>query len=154
MQISAAGINQIKKHEGLRLKSYYDAVGKPTIGYGNTFYENGKPVRMGEVISMARAESLLRFIVDKSFSPVVSNLVTSDINQNQFDALVSFAYNVGNAALASSTLLKKVNAKPADPSIEQEFLKWDKGTVKGKKVVLPGLSKRRKDEWNLYNTKQ
>lgn len=152
MQISDNGLKQIKRHEGLSLKAYYDQVGKPTIGYGNTFYENGRPVRMGEVITMDRAEKLLRFTVDSVFSIAVNGLLRRSINQNQFDALLSFSYNVGIGALAGSTLLKKVNANPDDPSIVDEFKKWDKGRVGGKLIPLKGLTIRRREESELYFT--
>lgn len=146
MTISQAGLNQIKRHEGLRLNTYLDAVGVPTIGYGNTFYEDGKKVRMGERITMQRAESLLRHIVDNVFSSGVQSLLKKEVNQAQFDAMVSFAYNVGVAALAKSTLLRKVNADPCDPTIEAEFLRWNKAGGK----VLPGLTRRRQEEANIY----
>lgn len=146
MTISQAGLNQIKNHEGLRLSAYFDVVGVPTIGYGNTFYEDGSKVKIGERISMERAEALLRYTVDKIFSAKVNELVKKEINQAQFDALVSFSYNVGVGALASSTLLRKVNANPCDPSIESEFLRWNRAGGN----VLPGLTRRRQEEANIY----
>lgn len=146
MQISQSGLNQIKKHEGLRLKAYYDAIGKPTIGYGNTFFENGRPVRMGDVITMERAESLLRFTVDTIFSKGVDKLVKSDINQNQFDAMVSLTYNIGVAAFGGSTLLRRVNADPNDPEIANQFARWNRASGK----ILPGLTRRRAEEAELY----
>lgn len=150
MQISDNGLKQIKKHEGISIKAYYDQVGKPTIGYGNTFYENGRPVRMGDVITMERAEKLLRFTVDTIFSVAVNSLISKPVNQNQFDALVSFAYNVGVGALAGSTLLKKINADPDDPTIAGSFAQWNKGRVNGKLVPLKGLTNRRIEEAELY----
>lgn len=135
----------IKLHEGLRLTAYRDAVGVPTIGYGNTFYEDGSKVKMGDKITQQRADSLLVLIVD-SFATSVDEYVTVVLNQNQFDALVSFTYNVGKSAFAKSTLLKKVNAGPCDPAIRAEFMRWNK--AKGK--VLAGLTKRRKLEADLY----
>lgn len=146
MKISNSGLNQIKKHEGLRLKAYLDQVGVPTIGYGNTFYENGDKVKMGEVISMERAESLLRFTVDKIFSSGVAKYLTKEINQSQFDALVSFAYNVGVEAFRTSTMLKKININPCDPTIRDEFMRWNKAGGR----VLKGLTNRRKEEADLY----
>lgn len=137
--------NTIKQFEGLRLNAYLDAVKVPTIGYGNTFYENGQKVRIGDKITKERADELLKFTVD-DFAESVSLRLTAAVNQNQFDALVSFAYNVGTGALAKSTLLKKVNANPCDPSIRTEFMKWDKAGGK----VLAGLTKRRKLEADLY----
>lgn len=146
MTISQAGLNQIKKHEGLRLNAYLDVVGVPTIGYGNTFYEDGSKVKMGHRVTMGRAESLLRHTVDKIFSAKVNEYVKKELNQAQFDALVSFAYNVGTGALRTSTLLKKVNINPCDPAIRAEFMKWNRA---GGKVVA-GLTKRRQEEADLY----
>ena len=146
MTISNTGLNQIKKHEGLRLHAYLDPVGIPTIGYGNTYYENGDKVKMGEFITIERAEQLLRFFIDKKFSPAIDSMVKPELNQSQFDALISFAYNVGLGALSNSTLLKKVNANPSDNSIRQEFLKWNKAGGQ----VWKGLTKRREEEADMY----
>lgn len=157
MNISQKGIDFIKKHEGLRLSAYLDSVGKLTIGYGNTYYTDGRAVRMGDKITRVQAEQLLKMILQK-FVADVNSLLFPPVNQNQFDALVSFAYNVGSdidadeiaEGLGDSTLLKKVNADPDDPAIRNEFMKWNKGRVKGVLKVLPGLTKRRREEANLY----
>lgn len=127
-----------------------------TIGWGNTFYEDGRPVKEGDVITKERADSLFQVILNR-FERDVLSLVKSKVNQNQFSALVSFAYNVGSdidadsipEGLGDSTLLKLVNADPNDPSIRNEFGQWKKS--KGK--VLPGLIRRRKAEADLYFTK-
>ena len=147
----------IRQFEGLVLTAYRDKAGFWTIGYGCTYYENGKPVTIGDKISRARAEQLLAAIV-KGFAGHVNKLLTVKLNQNQFDALVSFAYNVGldidadtiAEGLGDSTLLKLVNKNPSDPLIRVEFNKWNKATVNGKKVVLPELVARRKMEADLY----
>lgn len=157
MQPSADCYNIIKRFEGLVLTAYRDKVGIWTIGYGNTFYEGGKPVKMGDKITKSRAEQLLQFVV-KDFSKHVSSLVKAPLRQSQFDALVSFAYNVGldidadpvAEGLGDSTLLKMINANPGNPMIRAEFLKWNKITVNGRKVVLDGLTRRRRAEGNLY----
>jgi len=135
----------IKKHEGLKLSAYLCPAKVPTIGYGNTFYENGTRVKMGDKITKDRAEKLLQHIVE-AFSVQVDRLVTAKINDNQRSALVSFAYNLGIGSLQKSTLLKKVNANPNDPAIRIEFMKW----TKARGVVLRGLVIRRQDEANLY----
>jgi lysozyme len=135
----------IKKHEGLKLSAYLCPAKVPTIGYGNTFYENGTRVKMGDKITRDRAEKLLQHIVE-AFSVQVDRLVTAKINDNQRSALVSFAYNLGIGSLQKSTLLKKVNANPNDPAIRIEFMKW----TKARGVVLRGLVIRRQDEANLY----
>jgi lysozyme len=144
----------IAKDEGLRLSPYLCPAGVPTIGYGNTFYPSGAKVTMKDKpITQATAYWMLKQTVNM-FAKDVDKLVTSTINQNQFNALVSFAYNVGSdidmdnipEGLGDSTLLRKVNANPNDPTIAREFAKWNK--VNGK--INNGLTKRRQREANLY----
>ena len=96
-------------------------------------------------INEARAIELLAFSLSK-FEQYVDSYCVDTITQNQFDALVSFCYNVGPANLKASTLLKKVNADPNDPSIRAEFLKWNKAGGR----ALKGLTRRREAEANLY----
>lgn len=141
-----AGIDLIKEFEGFRSKPYLDAVGVPTIGYGATHYGNGVKVKMSDKpITEAEASALLQDMLKQYEKPVLDN-VTSKINQNQFDALVSFTYNLGGTNFRKSTLLKKVNANPMDLTISNEFLKWNKAGNK----VLAGLTRRRKAEAELY----
>jgi lysozyme len=142
----------IREFEGYSANPYLCPAKVPTIGYGNTIYKNGKKVTLQDkAIDIEEAKSLSAYFIDK-FASDVELAVTSTINQNQFDALVSFAYNVGVGNLKASTLLKKVNINPSDATIKNEFLKWNKGTIKGQKVVLNGLSKRRDKEAKLYFT--
>jgi len=136
---------KIKKFEGYLSRAYQDVAGVWTIGYGNTYYADGSKVKQGDTISKSEAEDLFSKILDQ-FSSKVSSTITSQINQCQFDALVSFTYNVGIASLKKSTLLKKVNANPDDESIRDEFMKWTKAGGK----VYNGLVKRRKDEADYY----
>ena len=143
MQTSSNGIELIKEHEKLRLKAYLDAVGIPTIGYGHT-----KGVKIGQTITEDQAIEFLK--EDLSVAENAINKQNLSLNQNQFDALVSFVFNVGTGSFQSSTLLKKAKADSNDTSIALEFAKWKYGTVKGKKVVLGGLVKRRKNESDLY----
>ena len=144
--ISEAGLNLIKSFEGLRLKPYKCSAGVPTIGYGNTFYESGKKVSLADVaITESRAIELLAWSL-KKFEQYVDSYCRDDISQNQFDALVSFCYNLGPANLKSSTLLKKVNKDPNDPTIRAEFMKWNKAGGK----ALAGLTRRRTAEADLY----
>lgn len=145
-QISVKGINLIKKYEGLSLKPYKCPAGLATIGYGATYYPNGIKVKLTDKsISEYEASTMLTNMV-RHYEIAVDSYTRDDLNQSQFDALVSFAYNCGLGNLKSSTLLKKVNANPNDTSIRQEFLKWNKGGGK----VLAGLTKRRIEEANLY----
>jgi lysozyme len=139
------GMPIIRKYEGLRLRAYICPSGLATIGYGATFYENGSRVQMGEVITIERADKLLHMQV-KLFADEVKRVVKSEINENQLGALTSFCFNVGGAAFGKSTLAKKVNKNPNDPTIRDEFMRWTRGGGK----VLPGLVKRREEEANLY----
>lgn len=141
MQAGKNCIDLIKKFEGLKLESYKCPAGLFTIGYGNTQWENGFRVIENQVIDIKRAEKLLTFWVSK-----YADRITVKCNQNQFDALVSFAYNVGITNFDSSTLKKKVIANPNDPTIRDEFMKW----VSSRGKQLAGLVKRREAEANLY----
>jgi lysozyme len=142
---SLLGLNLIKKYEGLRLSSYLCPAGVPTIGYGSTRHANGKKVLLGEKLTGEKeATQLLLSTLDPFEAAVNKHL--PNLNQCQFDALVSFSYNVGTGALVKSTLLKKAKANSADPSILDEFLRWNKAGGK----VLSGLTNRRREEANLY----
>jgi lysozyme len=136
----------ITKHEGLSLKPYLCPAKIPTIGYGNTYYSDGKKVTLlDKDITKQQAFDMFKEIANR-FGKRVDALVTSNINQNQFNALVSFAYNVGTGNFHISTLLKKVNKNPNDFTIKAEFLKWNKAGGK----VLNGLTNRRNEEADLY----
>lgn len=146
MKIATPGITLIKKWEGFKAQSYLCPAGIPTIGYGCTYYPNGKPVTLADpALTEPKATALLQAILHH-YESGVNRYVQKPIHQNQFDALVSFAYNLGLEALRSSTLLKKVNLNPNDPSIKTEFLKW----VHSNGKILPGLIARRREEAALY----
>lgn len=140
MRTSEKGIEFIKLSEGLLLKAYQDSGGVWTIGYGHT-----KGVKKGDQITEYMATEYLKDDLRTS-EQAVNMYVTSQINQNQFDALVSFTFNLGPGNLKSSTLLKRVNANPADPDIERQFKRW----IYCKGVVLKGLVKRREREAAMY----
>ena len=139
MKTSPKGIALIKEFEGLRLKAYLCPGGVWTIGYGHT-----TDVKPGMVISEAQAEEYLK--ADLSAFEWYLNGLGLALNQNQFDALVSFIYNVGTGNFSSSTLLRKIRVNPQDNSIMDEFLRW----VYSKGRVLPGLQRRRLAEMKLY----
>ena len=139
MKTSSKGIALIKEFEGLRLKAYKCPGGVWTIGYGHT-----AGVKSGMVISEAQAEEYL--MADLIAFEKYLNGLGLVINQNQFDALISFIYNVGTGNFSSSTLLRKVKANPLDNSIMDECLRW----VYSKGRVLPGLQRRRLAEMKLY----
>jgi lysozyme len=146
MKLNNDGYRLISKHEGFRSKPYLCPAKIPTIGYGNTYYPDGTRVTLlDKEITEQQAFDMFKEIADR-FAKKVSRLVTSPINQNQFNALVSFSYNVGLANFMKSTLLKKVNANHNDASITNEFMKWNKAGGK----ELRGLTLRRKDEALIY----
>ena len=146
MRLNNSGYLLICEFEGLSLKPYLCPANIPTIGYGNTFYSDGSKVTMSDKpISKYIAFEMFKVIAD-DFAKKVSKLITYPLNQNQFNAVVSFAYNVGINSFKSSTLVKKINLNAFDPTIKDEFLKWNK--AKGK--VLNGLTKRRELESEIY----
>lgn len=146
MKTGQKGLKLIKEFEGFRSKPYLCSANVPTIGYGATYYPGGKKVTLNDQpITEEYAVQLLSVMLD-TFEKAVDSFCRDDINQDQFDALVSFAYNLGTGNLKSSTLLKKVNANPNDPTIRDEFMKWV--NAGGKK--LPGLVRRRQAEADLY----
>lgn len=150
MHTSKAGIDLIKSSESCHLKAYIDPVGIPTIGWGSTMHQTGKRVKMGDVLTQKEADMLLSWEVALKEVGVNSMLFPYKVSQQQFDALMSFAYNLGLGALAKSTLLKVIKKNPNDPIIAKEFAKWNKGRVNGKLVELRGLTIRRKMESDLY----
>lgn len=136
----------IKQFEGFKSKPYLCPAGVPTIGYGSTRYIDGRKVSLSDKpITELEAVELLKSTLSQ-YELAVDAYCRDDINQNQFDALTDFAYNLGNGNLKSSTLLKKLNANPNDPTIRDEFMKWNKADGK----VLAGLTARRKAEADLY----
>lgn len=144
MKISDKGIDLIKQSEGCRLISYKDSRDVWTIGYGWTNPVDGKSFGADMTITEEKADSLLRSGLSQ-YEKGVESLVKVTINQSQFDALVDFAYNLGVAALADSTLLKKLNAGDYAGAAD-EFLKWNKAGGQ----VLQGLTRRREAERSLF----
>jgi lysozyme len=132
----------IKQYEGKELKSYQDAKGKWAIGYGQT----GKHIGPGLVITDKEAEDMLRNHVE-SLQEHVWDLIKVKLTQEQFDALVCFAYNVGIGAFSTSTLLKELN-QGHFITAGTELLRW----THSQGVELPGLIARRRAEYELFNT--
>lgn len=137
--VNQATIDLIKSFEGDKLKAYQDSVGVWTIGYGHTH-----GVHAGQVITQAQAEQFLRDDLSQ-FEDHVEQLVTTHLTDNQFGALVSFAYNCGASNLQHSTLLKLVNAKQFKAAAG-EFAKWNKAGG----TPLAGLTRRRAAEAALF----
>jgi lysozyme len=141
-QIGKAGLDLVKSFEGLKLRAYLCPANVWTIGFGST----GPHVTPGKVITEAQADGLLQDDLDR-FEQAVTRLVTVPLTQNQYDALVSFAFNVGISALQRSTLLKRVNAKLFDQA-RAEFGKWNRAGGR----PLAGLTRRRAAEAALFGS--
>ncbi len=145
-KINLEGINLITRWEGLKLTPYLCSANVPTIGYGSTRYEDGSRVQLDDrPITKERAIEIFKFTVSQ-FERDVDALAVDTINQNQFNALVSFAYNLGSNALRKSTLLKLVNRNPNNPTIANEFRKW----IFAGGRIIKGLQNRRNAEIEMY----
>lgn len=145
MQTSKAGLDLIKRFEGFKAAPYLCPANKPTIGYGSCFYANGAPVTLtDEPMTEAQASQLLADTLGQ-YERAVTKAAKVPISQGMFDALVSFAYNVGAANMASSTLIRKLNAGDINGAAA-EFDRW----VYGGGVRLKGLTKRRDAEQALF----
>ena len=140
MQISDEGVGLIKAFEGCRTTAYYDSVGVLTIGYGCT-----TDVAPGMKITQVQAEERLKLDL-KDAEAAVNLLVVVPLSQNEYDALTSFTFNLGQGALRRSTLLKLLNESDYTGAAK-EFLRFDKAGGK----VLAGLSRRRMAEMRLFN---
>tara|TARA_B100000131_G_scaffold322765_1_gene377966 strand:+ start:16 stop:516 length:501 start_codon:yes stop_codon:yes gene_type:complete len=143
MEISQEGLSLIKKFEGCKLESYKCAAGVWTIGYGST-----NDVKEGMEISQERADMLLLEDVEV-FEESVNKLVEVPLEQNQFDALVSWTFNLGSTNLKNSTLLKVLNDKDYD-GVPAQIKRWNKAGGK----VLQGLIRRREAEALLFEGKE
>ncbi len=148
MRLNDKGYNFIKSYEGLRLTSYLCPAGKWTISYGCTFYPNGEEVIRGQRITEEYADEIFKVVADR-FAVKVLDKIKQPITQNQFNALVSFAYNCGMGNFINSTLLRLVNINPNDGMIAKEFMKWNRSGGK----VLKGLTNRRIAESSMYYSK-
>src|SRR5690554_4403486 len=141
---SPTGEALLHHFEGFRSEAYLDPVNIWTIGYGNTRYEDGTPVRKGDHVTRERGAELFRNIL-RGFERAVLDAVKVPLTQGQFDALVSLAYNIGSGAFRSSTLLRVLNAGDYEGAADQ-FLRWNRGGGR----VLPGLTRRREAERKLF----
>ena len=143
MKLNSIGYKALHDREGLRLKPYLDTRGIPTISLGVTYYPNGRKVTMQDKpLTIEQAGNLATITADK-FAFQVDSLLKTKVNQNQFNALVSLAYNIGITGFRNSTVLRKVNINPNDPAIKEAFMMWTKN------VELMG---RRESEIKQYFT--
>ena len=141
MKLNETGHRALELREGLRTKPYLDTRGIPTISLGVTYYPNGRKVTMQDKpLTIEEAERLGKVIADR-FAAEVTALIKSKVNQNQFNALVSIAYNIGINGFKTSSFLKLVNKNPNDPKIKEAIMLW----TKNKELIG-----RRKSEVNQY----
>jgi lysozyme len=146
VKTSDRGIGLIEEFEGFSPTMYLDPVGLPTIGFGTLIDTKEEEYLLTAVINREEAETLLMaelIPIEREIEKMVKK-----VNQNQFDSLVSFCYNLGSGSLKRSTLLKKINLNPDDPTIRKEFDRW----VHAGGMILTGLVRRRKAEADLYFT--
>ena len=150
MTIDDKGLDLIKRHEGMRNHPYLCPANVPTIGYGTTFYPDGTKVTLNDKpITIFEATQMLKTVLAQ-FESKMRDLVHKELTQNQWNALISFAYNVGLQNFKSSTLLKRINNDPCDEDIRYQFSRWNKARVNGVLTPLKGLTRRRKEEAELY----
>ncbi|TCM62290.1 GH24 family phage-related lysozyme (muramidase) [Acinetobacter calcoaceticus] len=144
MKTSNFGVNLICGFEGKRLTAYDDGVGVWTIGFGTTIYPNGLKVKKGDTCTEAQAKQYMQNDL-KKFESAVNSAVTVELTQNQFDALVSLAYNIGSGAFSKSTLVRKLNAKDYKGAATQ-FDVW----VNAGSKRMQGLVNRRAKEKAVF----
>lgn len=145
MELSTKIKQKIKAWEGCVLTAYRCPAGVWTIGYGHT-----SGVVSGMKITQREADEMFEKDIKQFSGQVKRTLGAVPLNNNQFDALVSLAYNIGIGRLSKSELLKKVKANPNDPTIRAEFARYVYATSNGVKRQLPGLVRRRTEEANHY----
>ena len=152
MQISNKFYNLLQLFEGLELRAYKDSKGIWTIGIGTIRYPNGAMVKQGDVITQAQAYEYMEYEVKDTVNRLNILLKGINVNQNQFDAIVSLTYNIGIGGFKRSSVYSAMKINTKDPKIEEYWLRWNKETKDGVKVPSKGLTNRRKKEYQLYNT--
>ena len=145
--ISVAAIDLIKEFEGFEDLAYIDTDGTPVIGYGLSRIE-GQPVQIGDRISSEDANSALNSQL-QTIKAELDRAIKVDLSDRQFGAIASLSFNVGVDSIVNSTLVRKINQGDYTGAAN-EFLRWDKANVRGRLVQLPGLSRRRSAEKQLF----
>jgi lysozyme len=135
----------IQRWEALRLGAYLDFSGVPTIGWGTTRYPDGRRVRLGDICTREQADEWLRIHVEEECEKPLNEALESPVNEQMFDALVSWTYNVGQGSARRSTLIRLLNEGNYLAAVE-EFDRWNRDDG----VVVPGLSNRRNAEQDLF----
>lgn len=151
METSERGINMIIAFEGMELNAYKCPAGVWTIGVGHTGEVDGVPVKRGMLITQAKAKELLREDLKKVELYLNRQSFAGRLTQGQFDALVSFLFNVGSGAFQTSTMRKCLCTGDFEGAAAQ-FGRWIFGTVNGKKEKLPGLVTRREKEREIFES--
>lgn len=147
--ISRNGLKLIQEYEDFRAKAYLDIKGVPTIGFGTTYYQDGTKVQLGDICTRSQAEAWFMNDCKALDAFLDRNVTQKKLTQNQFDALASFIYNVGRSAFIGSTMYRLIKLGKMKEAAD-EFLRWDKVTINGKKVSSQGLLNRRKKERALF----
>ena len=150
MRASRNALETIIAYEGMKLKAYKCPAGIWTIGVGHTGAVDGQPIQEKMAITETKAMDLLQEDVAKIDKYLNSQPFCKRLTQNQYDALTSFIFNVGRRAFETSTMRKKLCLNEPGKDVAAEFGRWVYGTVNGKKVILPGLVKRRRKEAAMF----
>jgi lysozyme len=148
MRTSRNGLNHIKQYEGFSATAYQDVAGLWTIGYGHLIKSNENHLHSA-TLTEEQAIELLAQDVRTAEQAVRANVVV-ELNQNQFDALVSLVFNIGSGAFSGSTVLSRINVNESVERITEAWLRWNKARVNGQLQVVPGLVNRRESEIELY----
>lgn len=152
-KLSAQGYEKLCDYEGFSPTPYLDSVGVKTVGFGATASDIpdldkwpwDKEMSLEEALKMLKKHQ-------KKYADAVNKALKVDVKQHEFDALVTITYNIGTGGMAGSTFMKRVNAKASTQSVADAMMMWNKGTINGKRVVIKGLTNRRREEGNLYKT--
>ncbi len=140
-------LTEIKNSEGLELKAYKRKGDVWTIGYGSTYYEDNTRIKQGDVITLERAESLLKLKVEKEYLPQLKSIIKANLNDNQLSALLSLIYNIGAGNLKKSALPGIINKNPNSETIRNVWLTQN---IRVGSQFERGLRLRRKREVDLY----
>lgn len=162
LKTSDAGIQFIKKHEGLRKTTYKDVADLKTIGYGHLLTKDevggnyvtidGKKVYLDRALTDAEVDTLLKQDINTKAEKFVRQAIKKELSQSQFDSLVSLCFNIGGGAFSSSSVVQSVNAGRYE-DVPQDFMKWCKAKVNGQLQVVKGLVNRRQSEALMFQGK-
>lgn len=149
LKVGPIALDLIHHFEKCRLTAYRDAVGVPTIGWGQTYYPSGERVKMGDRITQAQADEMFARIMERDFAgPIREALDDAPTTAAQFGAMCALAYNIGKDDFLGSTVMRRHKAEASDADMTAAFLMWNKAGGK----VLPGLTRRRNAEAALYRS--